>query len=61
MLQLHEHLPTHILSRKEEEIEKSIATLEKCLTEEYVIEYQKQKVWSDLEAKKRELWYNFKR
>ena len=43
------------ISRKEEEIEKSIATLEKCLTEKYVNEYQKQKVWSDLEAKKREL------
>ena len=40
------------ISRKEEEIEKSIATLEKCLTEEYVNEYQKQKVWSNLEAKK---------
>ena len=43
------------ISRKEEEIEISIATLEKCLAEEYVNDYQKQKVWSDLEAKKREV------
>ena len=43
------------ISRKEEEIERSIAKLEKCLGEKYVDEYQKQKVWSDLETKKREL------
>ena len=38
-------------SRKEEEIEQSIAKLEKCLGEKYVDEHQKQKVWSDLETK----------
>ena len=34
--------------RKEEEVGRSIATLEKCLTDEIVIENQQQKVWSDL-------------
>ena len=43
------------ISRQEEEIGRSIAKLEKCLGEKYVGKHQKQKVWSDLETKKREL------
>ena len=43
------------ISRKDEEIERSIAKLEKCLGEKYVDEHQKQNVWSDLETKKCEL------
>ena len=38
---------------KEEEIGRSIATLEKCLTDENVNDNQKQKVWSDLKQKTR--------
>jgi len=39
------------ISRKEEEIERSIAKLEKCLGEKYADEHRKQKVWSHLETK----------
>ena len=43
------------LTKKEEEIEQAIASLEKCLSEFKGDETQRQKVWSELETKKREL------
>ena len=43
------------LMKKEEEIEQAIASLEKCLSEFKGDETQRQKVWSELETKKREL------
>ena len=43
------------LTKKDEHIEQAIATLEKCLSEFKVDETQRQKVWSELETKKREL------
>ena len=43
------------LTKKEEDIEQAVATLEKCLSEFKGDETQKQKVWSELEAKKCEL------
>ena len=43
------------LTKKEEDIEQAIATLEKCLSEFKVDETQRLKVWSELETKKREL------
>ena len=42
------------LSKKEEEIEEAIATLEKCISE-FNDETQSEKVWLELETKKREL------
>ena len=43
------------LSKKEEEIEQAIATLEKRLSEFNNDETQREKVWLELETKKREL------
>ena len=43
------------LSKKEEEIEQAIATLEKRLSEFNKDETQREKVWLELETKKREL------
>ena len=43
------------LSKKEEEIEQAIATLEKCLSEFSNNKTQSEKVWLELERKKREL------
>ena len=43
------------LTKKEEEIEQAMASLEKCLSEFKGDETQRQKVWSELETKKREL------
>ena len=43
------------LTKKEEEIEQAIASLEKCLSEFKGDETRRQKVWSELETKKREL------
>ena len=43
------------LTKKEEVIEQAIAALEKCLSEFKGDEIQSQKVWSELETKKREL------
>ena len=43
------------LTKKAEDIEQAIATLEKCLSEFKVDETQRLKVWSELETKKREL------
>ena len=43
------------LAKKEEEIEQAIATLEKRLSEFNDDETQRQKVWSELETKKREM------
>ena len=43
------------LTKKEDDMEQAIATLEKCLSEFKVDETQRQKVWSELETKKREL------
>ncbi|XP_067056012.1 intermediate filament protein ifa-1-like [Acropora muricata] len=43
------------LSKKEEEIEQAIATLEKCLSEFNNNKTQSEKVWLELERKKREL------
>ena len=43
------------LTKKEEEVEQAIASLEKFLSEFKGDETQRQKVWSELETKKREL------
>ena len=43
------------LTKKEEEVEPAIASLEKCLPEFKGDETQRQKVWSELEKKKCEL------